>query len=237
MSMVDRHPPGGLRHGGVHQLPAGLRYPRGIHGPGCPPKVKCLNSRGFARGRLEAPDFRVASQKSGPDRWRNMPRQARQHTFRRRKGTGKQRGLAAWTLAGPRKPAPRYPRSGSASVRPSARLPSISPWIASAGRSVSPSGVSQKSVSRERRTLTGSLSRLRHHAISSQRFFGTRLPFSSPDDYRDAILPAPVRGGAADAELPADRLPRLSVRPKPEQACALGGLEPAQPEQRHPRPA
>jgi len=37
--MIDRHPPGGHRHGGVHRLPAGLRYPRGIH-PGRP--VRCL---------------------------------------------------------------------------------------------------------------------------------------------------------------------------------------------------
>jgi len=37
--MVDRHPPAGLRRGGVHRLPAGLRHPLGIH-PGRP--VRCL---------------------------------------------------------------------------------------------------------------------------------------------------------------------------------------------------
>jgi hypothetical protein len=42
--MVDRHPPGGLRHGGGHRFPAGLRYPPGIH-PVWP--LRCLNSRGF----------------------------------------------------------------------------------------------------------------------------------------------------------------------------------------------
>ncbi len=49
--MVDRHPPGGLRHGGVHRLPAGLRHPRGSH-PARP--VRCLNSRGFQAFRLDA---------------------------------------------------------------------------------------------------------------------------------------------------------------------------------------
>lgn len=44
LSMVDRHPPGGLRHGGGHRFPAGLRYPPGIH-PVWP--LRCLNSRGF----------------------------------------------------------------------------------------------------------------------------------------------------------------------------------------------
>jgi len=73
--MVDRHPPGGLRHGGVHRLPAGLRCPRGIH-PARP--VRCLNSQcfqGVAAGRWTP----VASQKSGPVAG-EMLSQARQHT-------------------------------------------------------------------------------------------------------------------------------------------------------------
>jgi len=107
--MIDRHPPGGHRHGGVHRLPAGLRYPRGIH-PGRP--VRCLNSRGF-RGVAAGRWTPVASQKSGPVAG-EISRQARQHTFRPGKEP-KNNDLAAWTPAGPRKPAP-VSTSGSASV-------------------------------------------------------------------------------------------------------------------------
>jgi len=49
--MVDRHPPGGLRHGRFHRLPAGLRHPRGIH-PARP--VRYLILRGFQASRLDA---------------------------------------------------------------------------------------------------------------------------------------------------------------------------------------
>jgi hypothetical protein len=75
--MFDRHPPGGLRRGGVHRLPAGLRYPRGIH-PARP--VRCLNSRRFQASRVDS-GLRVASQKSGAHAG-ETPSQARQHTFR-----------------------------------------------------------------------------------------------------------------------------------------------------------
>ena len=58
--MVDRYPQGGLRRGRVHRLPAGLRYPLGIH-PGRP--VRCLNSRGFQASRVD-PGLRWLPKKS-----------------------------------------------------------------------------------------------------------------------------------------------------------------------------
>ncbi|TCT12344.1 hypothetical protein EDC22_10226 [Tepidamorphus gemmatus] len=98
LSMIDWHPLGGPRRDGVHRLPVGLRHPRGIH-PARP--IRCLNSRGFqgAAGGRWTP---VASQKSGPVAG-EMPSQARQHTFRPGKEP-ENKGLAAWTPAGPRKP-------------------------------------------------------------------------------------------------------------------------------------
>jgi hypothetical protein len=89
-----------------------------------------------------------------PCRWRNIAPSPPAYVSAR-KGTGKQRlgGLdPGWTPEA--SPGVHF---GMSVGSPERTTPSISPWIASAGRSVSPSGVSQESVSRDSEVLTGRL--------------------------------------------------------------------------------
>ena len=150
--------------------------------------------------------------KNRPCRWRCVALRPPAYVSAR-KGTRKQRvgGLdPGWT------PEASPGVHLGTSVGPSERTtPSISPWIPSEGRSVSPSGVSPEIVSRARRALTCSVRRVRHHELH-RPLSRHAPPVQPPHDHRDPVLPAPVRGGAADAEFPTDRLPRLSVRPQPE---------------------
>ena len=142
---------GGFRHGGVHRprLDSGVQ---GIH-PGVhqPRRCYCVVISGcvVASGRGGFPKIR-------PCRWRCAALRPPAYVSAQ-KGTGKQ-GLGGLDPGWTPEASPGV-HLGISLGSPERTTPSISPWIPSEGRSVSPSGVSQKSVSNALAGLTHVLDR------------------------------------------------------------------------------